>query len=89
MFTEAPKDRELSQDSFDENGFDSEGYDYTGFDQGGYDRHGFDREGNQIDLFDFEDTVESARLEEELFEAGLLYERNGYNKEGFEGSGGR
>jgi hypothetical protein len=95
--SETPKDNEVSQESFDKNGFDSdgfdqEGYDYTGFDKYGLDRHDFDRNGKLFDPSEFgdqEDPEESARLEKELFEAGLLYERDGYNKEGFEGSGGR
>lgn len=77
---------------FNETGFDSEGYDYTGFNEVGLDRHNFDRNGKLFDPAEFgdqEDPAESARLEEELFEAGLLYERDGYNKDGFEGSGGR
>lgn len=77
---------------FDSEGYDSEGYDYTGFNEVGLDRHDFDRNGKLFDPSEFgdqEDPEESARLEEELFEAGLLYERDGYNQDGFEGSGGR
>ena len=83
-------DNKLSQENFDENGFDSEGYDYTGFNEVGLDRHDFDRNGKLFDPTEYgdqEDPAESARLAEEFFEAGLLYEPDGYNKDGFEGSG--
>ncbi len=95
MSSEPSNDKELSQESFDNNGFDSdgfdqEGYDYTGFNEYGLDRHDFDRDGKLFDSTEFweqEDPEESARIAEEQFQAGLLYDRDGYNKDGFEGSG--
>ncbi len=91
MTVDPSNEKDESQGVFDENGFDSEGYDYTGFNEVGLDRHGFDRNGKLFDPTEFgdqEDLEKSAKLEEEFFEAGLLYERDGYNSDGFEGSGG-